>query len=78
MRYPTTITPRYQVHIPSAVRREIGLTKHGRAQMYTEGSRIVIETSRESILSFAGAFAVKRPIPAEKIRKAIEYVEKKK
>lgn len=78
MRYTTTITPRYQVHIPSAVRREIGLTKHGRAHVYAEGARIVIEPSRESIISLAGMFSVKHPISAEKIRKAISYVEKKK
>ena len=78
MHHHTTITPKYQVHIPSSVRKEIGLVKHGRARVYAEGSRIVIEPARESLLSLAGTFRVRKPIPAEKIRRAISYVEKKK
>ena len=46
--------------------------------MYTEGSRIIIEPSNDSILSLSGTFRVKKPISAEKIRKSLSYVEKKK
>ena len=76
MRYTTTITPKYQVHIPSAIRKEIGLVKHGRARVYAEGLRIVIEPAKTSLLSLAGKFKVKRPIPAEKIRDYISYDER--
>lgn len=71
----TTITPRYQVHIPVAVRKKIGLTHHGRAKIYTEKHRIVIEPMdpKDGFLSLAGIFKVKNPIPAEKIRDYIDY-----
>ncbi len=78
MSHSTTITPKYQVHIPSAVRKEVGLVKHGRAKIFAEKGRIIIEPSQSSILSLEGAFRVKNPIPAEKIRDYIDYAEGKK
>ena len=66
----TTITPRYQIHIPVAIRKKIGLTHHGRAKIYTEKRRIVVEPvdPKDGVLSLAGSLKVKNPIPAEKIR----------
>ena len=74
----TTITPRYQVHIPSAIRKQIGLVRHGRARISVEGTRIVIEPAVGGLLSLGGKFRVKNQVPAEKIRQKISYVEKKK
>lgn len=56
----------------------MGLSKHGKAAIYAEGPRIIIEPARENFLSLSGVFRVRKPIPAERIRKAIAYVEKKK
>ena len=78
MKYATTITKKHQVHIPSAVRKQIGLVKHGRARIFAERGRIVIEPVHKGILSLEGAFRVRKPIPAERIRKHIAYVEGKK
>jgi len=74
MKY-TTITPKYQVHIPVEIRKEAGLTKHGRARIKAEGKRIIIEPipEEESFLALGGAFKVKNPIPVEKIRDFIDY-----
>jgi len=69
----TTITPRFQVHIPVAIREKIGLKKHGKAIIKVERKRIVIEPVKTDILSWAGAFKVKNPIPAEKIRDYIDF-----
>lgn len=71
----TTITPKFQVHIPVAIRKKIGLKKHGRAKIRAVKKRIVIEplSEKEGILSLAGKFKVKKPIPAEKIRNHIDY-----
>lgn len=69
----TTITPQFQVHIPVAIRKAIGLKKHGRAIISAKGENIIIKPDPVSILSFGGAFKVKNPIPAEKIRDYIDY-----
>lgn len=71
----TTITPKFQVHIPVSIRKKIGLKKHGRAIVKAEKKKIIIEPidEKKGILSLAGKFKVKKPIPAEKIRNYIDY-----
>lgn len=69
----TTITPKFQVHIPVAIRKKIGLKKHGRAVIKAEKKKIVIEPIESDFLSLSGKFKVKNPIPAEKIRDYIDY-----
>ncbi len=73
----TTITPKFQVHLPVAIRQKAGFTKHGRAKIRASGKKIIIEPLDEDddILALAGKFKVKNPIPAEKIRDYIEYAE---
>ena len=78
MKYATTITKRYQVHLPAAVRKQIGLVKHGRARIFAEQGRIIIEPARVGILALEGAFRIKKPIPADKIRDYIDYADGKK
>ena len=73
MQIMTTITPRFQVHIPVSIRRKIGLIAHGRAVIKAENSQIIIEPVKSKILSLGGKFQVSRPIPAEQIRKHIDY-----
>lgn len=73
----TTITPKFQVHIPVAIRKQIGLKKHGRATIKAEKNTIIIKPVKNDFLSLGGAFKVKNPIPAEKIRDYIEYTDKK-
>ena len=73
MEMMTTITPQFQVHIPVAIRKAIGLKKHGRATISVQGKNVLIQPKPISFLSFGGAFKVKNPIPAEKIRDYIDY-----
>lgn len=75
MKMTTTITPRFQVHIPVSIRKKVGLTKHGRAIIKAERKKIIIEPvdEKKSILSLAGKYRVKNPIPAERIRDYIDY-----
>lgn len=75
MQMLTTITSQFQVHIPVAIRKKIGLKKHGRAIIRAEKKKIIIEPQQSDILSLAGKFKVKNPIPAEKIRDYIDYTE---
>lgn len=71
----TTITPKFQVHIPVSIRKKTGLTQHGKAKISARNSKIIIEPvdEKKGILSLAGKFKVKKPIPAEKIRDYIDY-----
>jgi AbrB family looped-hinge helix DNA binding protein len=71
------ITQKYQVHIPAAVRRVVGLTPNARVTVRAEGKRVIIESDTSSVLDLAGSFKVKHPIPAEDIRKHLTYGEKK-
>lgn len=73
MKALTTITPKFQVHIPISIRKKIGLDKHGRAYIKIEKKKIIIEPITSDFLSLAGKYQVPKPIPAEKIRKYIEY-----
>lgn len=72
----TTITPRFQVHIPVAIRKKVGLKTHGKAKVRAERSRIIIEPMKSAFLTLGGSYKVKRPIVAEKIRDYIRYSEK--
>lgn len=69
----TTITPNFQVHIPIAIRKKLGLKKHGPAIIKTEKKKIIIEPIKKDFLSLAGKYKVKKPISAEKIRDHIDY-----
>lgn len=71
----TTITPQFQVHIPTKIRKAIGLKRHGRAVIKVQRERIIIEPLPEDFRKWAGKFKVKNPIPAEKIRDYIDYAE---
>ena len=75
MQSTTTITPKFQVHIPVEIRKKAGLTQHGKAKITVENSKIIIEPigKGKGILSLAGKYKVKKPIPAEKIRDFIDY-----
>lgn len=75
MQQLTTITPKFQVHIPVAIRKKIGLKKHGRAFISAEKKRIIIEPVKSGLLSLGGKYKVKKPTPVEKIRDHIDYAE---
>lgn len=76
----TTITPKYQLHIPIAIRRAIGLERHGKAIIRADGTKIIIEPIKESpILKLAGVLKGKKPtkeIDIERIRDYIDYGRK--
>lgn len=71
----TTITSKFQVHIPVAIRKKLGLKTHGRAIIRVEKKKIIIEPVEDDFLTLSGKFKVKNPIPAEKIRDYIDYTE---
>ncbi len=71
-----TITPKFQIHLPVAIRKKSGIVVHGRVRIMAEKGKITISGGkRKSILDFQGSVKVKNPIPAEKIRDYIDYSE---
>lgn len=74
MQVTATITPKFQIHLPVAIRLKAGFTMHGPVTMRAQAGRIILEKKRgKSILDLAGKFRVKHPIPADKIRDYIDY-----
>ncbi|MBI4065563.1 AbrB/MazE/SpoVT family DNA-binding domain-containing protein [Candidatus Gottesmanbacteria bacterium] len=69
-----TITPKFQIHLPKAIREKAGFLTHGPVVMRADKGKIVIEKRKgKGILALAGAFRVKHPIPVENIRDYIDY-----
>lgn len=69
-----TITSKFQVHLPKAIREKAGFLTHGPVTMRADAGKIVIEKRKgKGILALAGAFRVKNPIPVENIRDHIDY-----
>lgn len=66
-----TITPNWQLHIPVAARK--AFKKHGKVKIIPEKNGLRIQPDKNDIMSLAGAFKVKNPIPADKIRDYIDY-----
>ena len=69
----TTITPKFQLHIPVNIRNAAGIKAHGRAKITAVQGKIIIEPLKDKMAELAGAFRVKKPIKAEEIRKHIDY-----
>ena len=74
MQTTVTITSKFQVHIPKAIREKAGFLTHGPVTMRADKGMITIKKRKgKGILTLAGAFRVKNPIPVENIRDYIDY-----
>jgi bifunctional DNA-binding transcriptional regulator/antitoxin component of YhaV-PrlF toxin-antitoxin module len=73
-----TITPKFQVHIPVEIRKKAGLTKHGRVRIKATKGRVVILPLESEFLMLGGKYTTKGGIPAEKIRKYVDFSDGKK
>ena len=61
------ITSKFQVHIPTQVREQVGIYKTTQAEIWAEDGVIKIKPKKQSILSYAGAFAGRKPVGGKKI-----------
>jgi bifunctional DNA-binding transcriptional regulator/antitoxin component of YhaV-PrlF toxin-antitoxin module len=69
-----TITPNWQIHIPVSARKKAGFCTHGRVKITATKNRVTISKINNDFVSkWSGAFKVKNPIPADKIRDYIDY-----
>lgn len=70
------ITKQWQIHIPKAIRKAIGLVKPGVAEIKVEADKIIITPKKSSILELAGKYShlyKKNPIDIDNIRNNIDY-----
>lgn len=72
------ITSKFQIHIPTQVREQVGIYKTTQAEIWAEDGIIKIKPKKHSILDYAGKFAKRKPVGAkkidlEKIRNYIDY-----
>lgn len=74
--YTTTITKKFQVHIPTDIRKQIGLTKAGPANIEAKNGQIIITPTQSPIHNLIGSLAhIKptKPIDLDNIRDYIDY-----
>lgn len=72
----TTITSRWQIHIPQAARKALKLTKPGKFEIKAEKNRLVLTPIDSKILKLAGKYqkyTKDKNINLEKIRDYIDY-----
>ncbi|MFA6250803.1 MAG: AbrB/MazE/SpoVT family DNA-binding domain-containing protein [Candidatus Shapirobacteria bacterium] len=68
-----TITPKFQIHIPTAIRKKVGIKGHGMAKITVRKGKIILEPLKDEISVLAGKYKVKKIIPASKLREKIDY-----
>ena len=74
------ITSKFQIHIPTMVREQVGLYKTTQADIWAEDGVIKIKPKKQSILSFAGKFADRKPlrkaaVDLKNIRKHVDFAD---
>ncbi len=76
MLYPTTITEKWQMTIPKAVRKSLGLTRTGRVVIAVEPKRKAFMINQPpSLFDLAGTFTPRRN-KGVSVLKAREYMER--
>lgn len=76
MRQTITITRKWQVQIPKAIRQQIKLDKPMMAEVSAKNGSIIITPKRGSILELAGSlskYAKNKKIDVNRIRDYIDY-----
>lgn len=72
-----SVTRKWQIHIPKALRSALGRTKPGQVKIRAEGNRLIISPQKSKILSLAGKFhkyyLKNKNIDIDNIRNYIDY-----
>lgn len=70
------ITRQWQIHIPKAIRKAIGMDKPGVAEIVAEDNKIIITPKKSGIMALAGKYekyAKGKKIDLDNIRNKIDY-----
>ncbi|KKQ37566.1 MAG: hypothetical protein US54_C0031G0007 [Candidatus Roizmanbacteria bacterium GW2011_GWA2_37_7] len=70
-----SITPKWQVHIPVAIRRQLGLSKPIKADIFVEGKKIVMQPKRSKIFKLEGALKKIKPTKRINIDRVRDYID---
>lgn len=71
-----SITNRWQIHIPKALRSVLGLEKPGKVEITAEPGKLIIKPAKSKILQLAGKYkkyAKHKEVDLDKIRDIINY-----
>lgn len=72
----TTISNRFQLHIPLAIRQQLNLTKPTTAEIWTDNDTICIRPHYSKIIELAGVLRDKKPVKdfdIDNMRDEIDY-----
>lgn len=70
-----SITPKWQIHIPVSVRKELGLTKPTQADVYVDGDTIIVRPKESAILAHGGKYHGLKPIKPIDITHIRDYID---
>lgn len=75
--YTVSVTSQGQISIPAKIRRELGLDKNGKALVFLEKGKVVIEPVKD-LLELRGSLKTKIKATPSRVREAFEtYLAKK-
>lgn len=78
MEQTITITPKWQIYLPDAIREAIKMVTPGKASIRVVDNTIIITPKKSGVLSLAGKYRarhMKTSLNIEKIRDAIDYTQ---
>ncbi len=77
--YTVSITSQGQITIPSEIRKKLNLIKKGKANIFTEGGRMIMEPVKD-LLELSGTLKTsKKPLSSNQIHKLFsEYMASRK
>lgn len=70
-----SITPKWQIHIPVAIRKKLKLEKPSQAIMTIKDNAIVIQPTKSKILSMGGKYKHLKPVKPINIDKIRDYID---
>lgn len=75
--YTVSVTSQGQISIPAKIRRELGLDKNGKALVFLEKGKVVIEPVKD-LLELRGSLKTKIKATPSQVREAFEtYLARK-
>ncbi|MBU1110428.1 AbrB/MazE/SpoVT family DNA-binding domain-containing protein [Patescibacteria group bacterium] len=70
-----TITPQWQIYVPTRVREQLGLTQSSKARLEVAGDKLIITPQKSALLSLGGKYKslAKKKLNLETVRDQIDY-----
>lgn len=71
-----SITPKWQVHIPISIRKQLGLSKPIKADIFVDGKNIIMQPKKSRIFKLEGSLKQIKPskhINIDRVRDHIDY-----